>query len=1228
MKILQLRFLNLNSLLGEWQIDLTDPAFGNDGIFAITGPTGAGKSTILDAICLALYGRTPRLNKITKSGNEIMSRHSGECFAEITFATAAGQFRCHWSQHRARKKASGELQSPKHEIADALSGQIIEAQIRKVAQRIETITGMDFERFTLSMLLAQGSFAAFLQAAPDQRAPILEQITGSAIYSQISTRVHALRTTENNKLNTLEAQLSGMALLSTEDEAQLKIRLEQQQQREAVLNGQREQLSQAIHWLSTIDSLQRELQDLDQQHQGLLNRRDAFKADEQKLENGKRALQLAADYASLSALRQAQSSEQKAEQEYRDELPAKKRALVIAEDKLQRSKHSLSESRHAQGLTLPTIRKTQALDLQFQAQQAPIDNAAAALKELEQNLAHLQAQQQANSLKLTKNNADLSELVQQIAARQADQTLVDQLSGLQSRFSSLRVLTAKRQEKTAEHNNAKAESANTLATWQEKTRALTEKKRQRQELIERLALQESERLQTLGGQDITHWRKSQVSLQEKKQRLENLGLQLNALAQSQGLQPDLDQQSATLTDNIADSKQQLSRQTEKQAGLERELHLLETQVLLLHKIHSLEQAREQLEDGQPCPLCGANEHPYAQGNVPQADSASLKLNAVRAKLDAVSQQSVSHKIRLAEDNKVLEQVSQQQRDTSLQITQQQKLVEHTSQQLTDSGLAPVSQAELVNSLPQLVNDNRDCLNNTNLLLATIEQQDLALITLRATLDAAKNSANELERQHLAASHQKDSAERTLSRLEKERSQLGEQVHDEQQDALAALAIYGITTLPEDSFATVENTLITRREQWLAKQLEKTHLEQDINNLTLQVEHQNQQLSDRNEELAKQRRDHATLLTTQQALVRERKALFDDKDPVLEESRLAAAVLNVEKQLDKDNQYLHAASQAATQLNSKLKTIVESLHNRAGPLNLAEEAFQRNLSRYAFVSEADFQSASLSDETKETLSREARQLSDEQNGLDARRKDRAERLKNEREKAITERAIAPLKQDLDNSTNQLKTAQQELGACQQKLDDNQTLRASQQERATAIDAQKTECQRWDNLHLLIGSADGKKYRNFAQGLTFEVLVGHANRQLQKMSERYLLIRDKAEPLELNVVDNYQAGEIRSTKNLSGGESFIVSLALALGLSQMASSNVRVDSLFLDEGFGTLDEEALDTALEALSSLQQSGKLIGVISHVASLKERIGTQLQVSPQTGGRSVISGPGCRRLS
>jgi len=144
MRILKLRFKNLNSLAGEWSIDFTHPAYVSPGIFAITGPTGSGKTTILDAICLALYGQTPRLKTISKSTNEIMTRNAAECFAEVEFESQVGRFVCHWSQRRAHKKPEGELQPPKHEIADQASGKVLENKLQRGAERVIQTTGLDF----------------------------------------------------------------------------------------------------------------------------------------------------------------------------------------------------------------------------------------------------------------------------------------------------------------------------------------------------------------------------------------------------------------------------------------------------------------------------------------------------------------------------------------------------------------------------------------------------------------------------------------------------------------------------------------------------------------------------------------------------------------------------------------------------------------------------------------------------------------------------------------------------------------------------------------------------------------------------------------------------------------------------------------------------------------------------------------------------------------------------
>ena len=139
-----------------------------------------------------------------------------------------------------------------------------------------------------------------------------------------------------------------------------------------------------------------------------------------------------------------------------------------------------------------------------------------------------------------------------------------------------------------------------------------------------------------------------------------------------------------------------------------------------------------------------------------------------------------------------------------------------------------------------------------------------------------------------------------------------------------------------------------------------------------------------------------------------------------------------------------------------------------------------------------------------------------------------------------------------------------------------------------------------------------------------MVDLANEQLEKMNGRYILVsRPDSDELDLSVIDNEQAGEIRPTENLSGGERFIISLALALGLSGLSGKKSRIESLFLDEGFGSLDEEALNTALEALGELHRTGRTIGIISHVAALRERITAQIEVIHKSDGVSIIKGPG-----
>ena len=174
-------------------------------------------------------------------------------------------------------------------------------------------------------------------------------------------------------------------------------------------------------------------------------------------------------------------------------------------------------------------------------------------------------------------------------------------------------------------------------------------------------------------------------------------------------------------------------------------------------------------------------------------------------------------------------------------------------------------------------------------------------------------------------------------------------------------------------------------------------------------------------------------------------------------------------------------------------------------------------------------------------------------------------------------------------------------------------------AKELAEKQTVAERWAKLNKLIGSADGAKFKVIAQSYTLNLLLLHANKHLSYLSKRYKL-QQVPDTLALQVIDCDMCDEIRTVYSLSGGESFLISLALALGLSSLSSNNLKVESLFIDEGFGSLDAESLRTAMEALEQLQMQGRKIGVISHVQEMSERISVQVQVHKKVNGKSVLT--------
>jgi len=281
---------------------------------------------------------------------------------------------------------------------------------------------------------------------------------------------------------------------------------------------------------------------------------------------------------------------------------------------------------------------------------------------------------------------------------------------------------------------------------------------------------------------------------------------------------------------------------------------------------------------------------------------------------------------------------------------------------------------------------------------------------------------------------------------------------------------------------------------------------------------------------------------------------------------------------------------------------------------ASQQWQQAIVASDFSDETAFLQALLSDAELSELTALQQQLHQAEVAINRLLTDRQQRLDELVRQQLSSEPLALLQQQLQQLEQQRQHLTEQQGRLQHQLDSDQQRRVTQQSLLAEIEGAEQQLAVWQRLNSLIGSADGAKYRRFAQGLTLQQLVVLANRQLQLLHNRYQLARHPTAELELQVLDTWQADTTRDTKTLSGGESFLVSLALALALSDLVSSKTSIDSLFLDEGFGTLDADTLESALAVLDQLNASGKMIGIISHVEALKQRVPVQIRLEKQQG--------------
>lgn len=1029
MKILAIRGKNLASLAGEFAIDFTIEPLRSAGIFAITGATGSGKSTLLDALCLALFDKTPRTegssDSISVSDTEdqsigqkdtrsILRRGTTNGYAEVDFKALDGFcYRSSWSVARARDKVTGKLKNAEMRVFRLDNQEEVQGTKTEVLSRIQELLGMNFEQFTRSVLLAQNDFSTFLKAKQNEKAELLEKLTGTDIYSRISKMIYARAKNAEEECLLMRNRIKDIELLPEEELE--KYRGEQVSIIESLkLLQERQKVTDAkLNWIRNREILIRE--------------RNAAREEMENIQTERQQAQPRFDHL------QRIDSVQPVKEYYLKLNTAKKQLLKTKTDyeDLQKQRHEISEK-------LKTAEDTyRQNELQ--------------LKNIEETYIHIEPQlRKARELDIRIENGK-----KQTEAIRSD---IDK--------------TAK--ELNAVQRETEILQKNTIATGT-----------QIKEIDEWFAAHECYR------NIIPHTSLILNLIQEtdiaRKQKLSN------------------EKTLATLNKTIEEQESKLIRLKTEREDLEKRLP----------KEITLWRAR--LSEGTPCPVCGSIHHPIKQNT----DN--------------------------SEDSLLSEELEQLKRNAD----------------------------EMIDALSEEIKQTRTSIERCQILIQNYEA-------------SYKNAHTGIT---------------------------GYLRHFPDWEKLLQNGMLG-------------NQIEETASQWKTQQEKLLHLSESLNSCNEKLSAKTE-LTERLSVNLKEKEQELSAESSQlQQLDEERKTLFEGRLANDIQQGYENRKQKVSSQLESSRKILNEV----TGQHEKLKGMLTANENEEKRLSQEINAENRNIENW--ISEFNLIATQplSQEELPGLLSCSPDWISSEREQLAklSRRENISKATLAERENKLKKHESEEFKISDDESEEYLVKQTEEVKVNIESLQKRNTeitvllethRRNSEKVKQfmEELDRIGSVSEKWSKLNDLLGSQSGDKFKRIAQGYTLDILLSYANKHLHELSRRYELQRIP-DSLGLQITDLDMGGEIRSVHSLSGGESFLISLALALGLSSVSSNRMQVESLFIDEGFGSLDIDTLRIAMDALERLQTGGRKIGVISHVQEMTERIAVQVRVEKVSNGKSLIS--------
>ena len=1067
MKILRISLRNIASLAGTHTVDFTREPLRSAGLFSISGPTGAGKSSLLDALCLALYGNTPRLSSISitdlerlangekqKDPRTLLRRGTAEGFAEAAFTGVDGQeYTARWSVRRSRNKTEGQLQPftmtlYRGNIAPGMEG--TQEQGGKKTEVLPAITaklGLTFDQFTRAVLLAQNDFAAFLKADDKTRAEILQALTGTERFEAISVAVFDRSRAEDASVQEMTNRLAGNVPLSPEDHA--------------AIASEMSSAETALHSIESVMARHAEQVRWFQQHSALT----------QTVARAKAQLDAARAAKEAAAPRRA-------------ELARTLDAALHARPLRETEQRVLTEQQSAEKSGAALLISRQAAEIRLTEKQQTLTRAAehSALSQL----AREQAQPQL------------------LAARQLDARLAPLVEQWQKAGAAAAIARKSLEETRGRHESA---------------------------------LQAQSTKQAAMNHAHTRWQALAV-FQPFARDAAAWFARLNQSAAARAAQEEATKEAVKLVRQEQQLAQQLAAGQAKEPPLRAAVESTRAALAAAEAAAAVEAAavrlRESLHKGQPCPVCGAHEHPF-QTHPPVADAA---LSGV-------------------------------------------------------GNLSPV-----------------ECRKAHDAASAALKAEEKRIVELDKQLAVLRNDLKNAQANAAATKARHATA---LTELE---------------PLVAGLSAAPEAPRHEDDAAGFHRWFEAGARDCTALEQRRQELTADLKELSAVLVPLAHALTAAEEAAREREVDAAAAGTVHEAVQIERAKVFAGRAADEVETELDAAAAAAERARKECQEAAIAADKELTAATEALKAADAATAAARLRATVATGAMDEWLAAFSARCGQSVDRAALD----ALLARDSAWREREQQSLTALEdalQSSEGALKANGEHLSKHETARPADVDEATVTAALAACQAERTAAQERLTAARAILLSDDQRraenaalANELNARQAKAEPWQKLNELIGSADGAKFRGIAQRRTLDILLGYANAQLAHLAARYRLER-LPESLNLIVRDGDMADERRSVHSLSGGESFLVSLALALGLASLTSNRLRIESLFIDEGFGSLDAETLNTAMGALMQLEAQGRKVGVISHVAEMADAIPVQIRVVKGRSGAARLEVPG-----